>query len=344
MRGQIILSTWLFGLTALSAIGQTQKFATQYSLDSDAIPAAVRQPGRNAPWRGTEPGPVADLKVFTREHPGVLWMGGSEGAARFDPGAEHRWDRWQYFHGRRWLPDNHVQDIYLEELAPHRRVWIRTRTGVSLIEWRPMSLPEKAAHYEQKIEQRQLRHGFVSGVHLRIPDDLDSSINVHSDNDGLWTAMYLGSHAYHFSVTGDLAARNRTRRSLQALMRLESITGVPGFYARSLVSKSEPLPGSGEWHPTPDGKWHWKGDTSSDESVGHYYAYALNFDLVADDAEKAEIGKVVARMADYLIQNDYDMLDLDGKPTRWGRWFEHYYKPRRANTRRHSTPWSCCHS
>lgn len=178
----------------------------------------------------------------------------------------------------------------------------------------------------KSVERRHLRHGFVSGVHLRIPDDLNPSLNVHSDNDGLWTAMYLGSQAYHFTVTGDPAARNRARRSLEALMRLESITGVPGFYARSFVSKNESLPGSGEWHPTPDGQWHWKSDTSSDESVGHYYAYALYFDLVADDSEKAEIRKVVARMTDYLIQNDYDMLDLDGKPTRWGRWSERYYR------------------
>ena len=229
MRGKLTLSIWLFALTALSATGETQKFATHYSLDYDAIPTAVQQPGSSVPWRGTELGPVADLKVLDREHPGVLWMGGSQGAARFDPGAEHRWDRWQYFHGRRWLLDNEVQNIHVEQSAPYRRVWIRTRTGVSLIEWRPMKLAEKAGHYEKNIGQRHVRHGFVSGVHLRIPDDLDSSLNVHSDNDGLWTAMYLGSQAYHFAVTGDLAARNRARRSLDVLMRLESITGVPAF-------------------------------------------------------------------------------------------------------------------
>ena len=108
-------------------------------------------------------------------------------------------------------------------------------------------------------------------------------------------------------------------------MRLESITGVPGFYARSLKHKSEPKPEGGQWHPTPDGEWLWKGDTSSDESVGHYYAYATYYDLVADDAEKAEIQRVVARMTDYLIQHDYDLMDVTGKPTRWGQWSEKYF-------------------
>ena len=113
---------------------------------------------------------------------------------------------------------------------------------------------------------------------------------------------------------------------MRLLIRLEEITGIPGFPARSFVSINEPRPTEGEWHPTPDGKWFWKGDTSSDEIVGHYYGYALYFDLVANEAEKADIRKVVARLTDHLIRNDYDLIDLDGKPTRWGEWSERFFK------------------
>ena len=31
-------------------------------------------------------------------------------------------------------------------------------------------------------------------------------------------------------------------------------------------------------------------------------------------------------MTDYLIEHDYDLLDLDGQPTRWGQWSERYYQ------------------
>ena len=31
-------------------------------------------------------------------------------------------------------------------------------------------------------------------------------------------------------------------------------------------------------------------------------------------------------MTDYLIKNDYDLLDVDGRPTRWGQWSERYYQ------------------
>jgi hypothetical protein len=123
----------------------------------------------------------------------------------------------------------------------------------------------------------------------------------------------------------------KAQRSLRLLMRLEEITGNPGFPARSFVSTNELAPGTqkpagGEWHPTPDGQWVWKGDTSSDELVGHYFGYALYFDLVANDAEKREIATVVARITDHLIRNDYDLIDLDGKPTRWGEWSERFFK------------------
>ena len=53
---------------------------------------------------------------------------------RFDRKAEHRWDRWQYTRGRRWLQDNQVQNIYIQEKGDVREVWIRTKTGMSLIE------------------------------------------------------------------------------------------------------------------------------------------------------------------------------------------------------------------
>ena len=320
-----LLSVGLVLLPALTTNAQTQKVAQQFSATSLAVPLPVRQEARPEPWDHLERGPVAGLKVFAREKSGVVWLGGEQGAARFDPRAHERWDRWQYFAARRWLPDDAVRNIWIDPAATGSTVWIRTQTGVARIAWTPMTLADKAARFEERIEARHVRHGFVAGSRLRVAGDLTTSETTDNDNDGLWTAMYLGAQAYRFAVTHDPAARTRAQRALHALLRLEEITGVPGFYARSFVSTNEPTPQGGEWHPTPDGRWLWKGDTSSDESVGHYYGYALYFDLVADAAEKEAIKQVVTRMTDYLIRHDYELLDLDGKPTLWGRWSEKYF-------------------
>ena len=311
-------------LTLWAADVALQKFATQYSFEAKEVPPAARVVHSGKPWLGKERGPVEGLMIFAEEKSGAVWLGGDQGAARFDPKAKPRWERWQYFAGRRWLPDDSVQNIIVEKTAPGRSVWVRTRTGVSHLEWRPMTLAEKARSFEARVEARHVRHGMVADCGLRTPGDLTASFTYDNDNDGLWTSIYLAAQCHRYAVTHEPEARARARRSLDLLMRLEEITGLPGFPARSFVSTNEPRPQGGEWHPTPDGQWLWKGDTSSDELVGHYFGYATYFDLVADEQEKIAIRAVVSRITDHLIRNQYQLIDVDGQPTRWGRWSESY--------------------
>jgi hypothetical protein len=42
-----------------------------------------------------------------------------------------------------------------------------------------------------------------------------------------------------------------------------------------------------EWHDTADGKFEWKGDTSSDELCSHFYAISLFLELAAQGGEIA---------------------------------------------------------
>jgi hypothetical protein len=46
---------------------------------------------------------------------------------------------------------------------------------------------------------------------------------------------------------------------------------------------------------------------------------------VADDKEKAQLREHVARMTDYLLDHGDELLDVDGQPTRWGRYSQAYY-------------------
>ena len=304
-----------------------QKKVERISLDSTELPQELIKEGSPTAWTNWEKGPVSDLHVFVQMDNGVCWLGGTEGAARFDPSAIHLWDRWHYFGAERWLADNEVLNIVAES-GPFENVWVRTKTGASRIYWEPMTFGQKAHNFDRTIELFHVRNGFVARSIVTEPGNAQSAVTSDTDNDGLWTAMYLAAMAYRYAVTGEFDAWNKARRSLEALMKLESITPIPGFYARTYRSLAEPIPhqDNGEWHPTGDGKTEWKGDTSSDESVGHYYAYAMYYDLVADQEEKRQISEVIQRLTDYLIANNYDLIDLDGKPTRWGRWGEDYYE------------------
>jgi len=152
-----------------------------------------------------------------------------------------------------------------------------------------------------------------------------------SDNDGLWTAIYTAAESFRWAVTKDPEARRMASETCRALRFLEEVTGIPGFPARAVVTPDEiagPHPrtaqSDGEWHPSADGKWFWKGDTSSDELDGHYFAFAIYYDLVADEAEKKAIRETVRRITDYIIAHDYLLIDADGKHTTWGVWGPKY--------------------
>jgi hypothetical protein len=74
------------------------------------------------------------------------------------------------------------------------------------------------------------------------------------------------------------------------------------------------------WRKSRDGKWLWKGDTSSDEITGHYFAYAVYYDLVANEQERRRVAQHVRRITDFIIDGGYMLRDIDGYPTLWGVW------------------------
>src|SRR2546423_8528481 len=141
---------WVVGwmVSVCPGLAQWQKFASHFPLDAPDVPADVRAESQRPVWQNAERGPVDDLRVLAREKSGAVWLGGDQGAARFDSKAQSRWDRWQYFHGRRWLLDNQVRNITVQEGEKSRKVWVRTATGVSLIDWRHMTLQEKERYFD----------------------------------------------------------------------------------------------------------------------------------------------------------------------------------------------------
>jgi hypothetical protein len=255
--------------------------------------------------------PAGPFTVVTRESPSVTWVGTPQGAIRVSG------DAIEYFAGRRWLPDDRVTGIGFEQSA----TWIETPAGFSRIQYKTMTLAEKAREFDERVQARHNRWGLTADSELRSPGDVSTNQMVSSDNDGLWTAMYVAAESFRYKVTGAEDARAHARAGMRAIVRLESITGMSGFPARSFIKAGEDLqPKDGEWHDTPDRAWRWKGDTSSDEIVGHYFVYPIYFDLVADEDEKPALAAVIDRITNHILDNRYQLIDVDGQRTRWGWW------------------------
>jgi hypothetical protein len=262
--------------------------------------------------------PVMQFTVLAAESSSVTWIGTPQGAIRLsvDSRAGGSVTK-EFFAGRRWLPDDRVAGIGFDKQA----VWIETPKGFAKIAWTPMTLAEKSRVFVERVQARHNRWGLTADSRLREAGDVKTNQMVSTDNDGLWTAMYVAAESFRYAVTKAPDARSHARNGMQALIRLEAITGIPGFPARSLIKKGvDEQPSDGEWHDTPDGAWRWKGDTSSDEIVGHYFVYPIYHDLVADDNEKVQLRGVIDRITNHIIDHGYHLVDKDGKPTRWGWW------------------------
>jgi hypothetical protein len=213
-----------------------------------------------------------------------------------------------------------------------KQVAIATEGGIGLIRYEPYTLRKKVDHYERHLEEwGHKRMGFIHSIYWGGEDR--GWIRHISDNDGGHTAPYLAAMCFKYAVTGDDTARREALNSFKAMIWLEQITGKEGFVARAIWSVDGDQDkmadqGSGglpaKWYPTQDGKWYWKGDTSSDEISAHYYAVSLFHDLVAQGPEKERAAEHLARIAKHIIDHGMLLEDMDGKPTRWGRWDPDY--------------------
>ncbi len=117
--------------------------------------------------------------------------------------------------------------------GPENSILILTDKGLSRIFREEMTLYDKAMFYQKQVRARHIRHGF-NGTVSRMPDgDVTTGSLEDSDNDGLWTTMYLAAEVFRYKVTKSEDALQNIRESMEAMERLYDINPVPGFPSRS---------------------------------------------------------------------------------------------------------------
>ncbi|HDP33689.1 MAG TPA: regulator [Candidatus Hydrogenedentes bacterium] len=289
--------------------------------------------------------PHSDVRRIAFHPDGTLWACTALGVARLKNGA------WSLRHSLRWLPSVDVRDVAFDAQGA---AWVATARGVAVIKRRMMTLAEKAEHYYRILLERKVRDPWIVGIsRLMKQGDVSTSLHEDEDNDGQYTNLYLAMEAFRYQVTGDPEALARARKAAETMELFQTVTGTTGFIARTIVPPEWAAPDTPNphrlhdrnrtyterqiadihtrdprmkpveerWRATADGKWLWKGDTSSDEICGHFFGYYIFHEFVAQtEQEKQRVAELARRVMDYIIEGGYVLRDTDGTATRWGVW------------------------
>jgi hypothetical protein len=272
--------------------------------------------------------PDTDLTAIV-EIDGKCWFGSKHGAFMLKDDSS-----FNYYASKRWLPSDEVEDI----AAGHDgSVLVLTNGGLGKICFKKMTLEDKAAFYDKQVRQRHIRYGLYCDVTRIKNGDLSTGALGPHDSDNLWTAMYLGSQLFRYLVTHDVEAKDNCIEAFEAMERLYTINGIPGYFGRSFERhgvvpfktefreylKDYWYPGyqqSVSWRPASNTEWDWRGASSSDQVVGQMFALTLIAEYIDDDGlRKRAIGLMDGLMS-YIVDNNLSLIDADGRPTLWGIW------------------------
>jgi hypothetical protein len=261
--------------------------------------------------------PCNELTIV-KEIDGQLWFGSRAGAFR-----ERKNGSFDYYFGERWLPGNHVASI---AKGPMASILIATDAGLTQLLTKKMTLKQKADFYDKQVRARHIRNGLNATLKGMKHGDLNTGYMSDSDNDGLWTAMYLAAEALRFAVEQDSAALYNCKESLLAMERLYSVNPLIGFPSRSFerIGHKNELADAKVWLDAGDRLWSWKSTTSSDEAIGHIFAFSVLAEVVEDTFIKEKAISLMDSLMSHILDHDLYLVDHDGKATLWGKWHPDY--------------------
>lgn len=281
--------------------------------------------------------PSSIVHCIRQSPDGIMWVGTDVGVVRYNKDYTH-----SLRFSKRWLLDNHVNSIAFDQKG---NAWLATDKGVSCINHLKMNLAQKEQNFYGQLMRKHIRNPWICGIlRLEVAGDTTTWRNSDDDNDGEYTSGYLAMESFRYVVTKDADAKIKARKAFDFLCLLQEVTGTQGFFARSIVPAdwkkvndpnriyterelAEELvadprykPIGERWRKSADGKWFWKGDTSSDEMDGHMMGYFFYYEYAANEEERVLIRNHVKKIIDQLMVTNYNFIDTDGKHTHWGVW------------------------
>jgi hypothetical protein len=279
--------------------------------------------------RGRDGLPWDELTAIAIDSNDRLWLGSTRGLIHYRPYGEGR--QWFYRTGPRYVPSDQILELKLSDDGSS--VMAQSSAGIGRVDEVERTLGGKARFLQDRLEERHRRPvGIPSPCGYDDPLLMTKWSHTTQPSDGLWTGYHVAAMSLAYSLTSHMSYKRAARKGMEALYLLQNVTGVTGLVARSVMSADEPgavgRQAQSNWHKTSDGRYYWRDDVSSDQIDGHYLAFYTYFEHIAqfDPDERYRIEKQVRQVTDYILDNDYQIIDWDGERTLWGWW-----DPKRVN-------------
>ena len=182
-----------------------------------------------------------------------------------------------------------------------------------------LSLAEKAALFGVDLAERFLDDGQIR-VRRRLPS-LEHPYVTHNMSDTAYmTGIYCAMETWRFIATGDVQAAGQASAAASALAHLVRVTGQPGLLARASLPVDVPWFDDGVWRETPDARFRWRGNVSSDQVDAFVFGLYVHSMHLGDAEDRSRAGRAVGSIVDAVIDNGYRIIGFDGQPTRWGHY------------------------
>jgi hypothetical protein len=239
--------------------------------------------------------------------------------------------QWRYFYGPRYLPSTPSDAFGVGGTLPGgttaiasvgNTTFVLTGAGVAVLTAQEWTLAAKAAFYESLLPRHD-RLGMVAECYYPSFGVTDPCTSGPSANNGLWTALVVTALSFKYAVTQDAADAAAAWRFFGGMKLLNDVTGIPGLMGRSAVGPGTPFPGQDWYNSTALPGYAWYLTASSDEVVGHLFAYPIMAALgvpAGNATARAEVLSVLTNIATYITRNNFTLVDITGQPSQWGHW------------------------
>lgn len=160
----------------------------------------------------------------------------------------------------------------------------------------------------QYAKRTRLLDGFIARTYSLKQEGNDVGGNVHWVHNGDGTATAVSTKSpddNEYLLHGENYRGTVTDASVQIPQRLWDDLIGSGYDLTDVV---------------------YKGDTSSDEVIGHLFIYKIAYDILGEeDPEMKElITTTVEKFAQHLVDNSYCLTEATGQPTTWGKYNRAY--------------------